>query len=45
MLEVAKESDARFFFASSSEVYGDPEVFPTPESYEGGLSRINFPGR
>jgi UDP-glucuronate decarboxylase len=35
MLEVARENDGRIFYASSSEVYGDPEVFPTPVSYEG----------
>ena len=40
MLEVARRSDARFFFASSSEVYGDPEVFPTPESYEGKVDPL-----
>ncbi len=35
MLDLARKSDARVFYASSSEVYGDAEVFPTPESYEG----------
>jgi len=40
MLEVARKDDARVFFASSSEVYGDPEVFPTPESYEGKVDSL-----
>jgi len=34
-LELARRSDARFVFASTSEVYGDPQVVPTPESYWG----------
>jgi len=40
MLEVARENDARIFYASSSEVYGDPEMFPTPESYEGRVDPL-----
>ncbi len=28
------------FYESSSEVYGDPEVFPTPESYEGKVDPL-----
>ncbi len=40
MLELARRSDARFLFASSSEVYGDPEAFPTPESYEGRVDPL-----
>ncbi len=39
-LEVARRNDARLFYASSSEVYGDPEVFPTPESYEGRVDPL-----
>src|SRR6267378_1780656 len=35
MLDLARKNDARVFYSSSSEVYGDPEIFPTPESYEG----------
>jgi len=34
-LEVARASGARFFLASTSEVYGDPTVHPQPESYRG----------
>ncbi len=40
MLQVARKNDARLFYASSSEVYGDPEVFPTPESYEGRVDPL-----
>lgn len=29
---------ARFFFASTSEVYGDPEIHPQPESYWGNVN-------
>lgn len=36
-LGVAKEKDAGYFFASTSEVYGDPEVNPQPESYRGNV--------
>jgi len=35
LLELARQSQARFFHASTSEVYGDPEVHPQPESYWG----------
>ncbi len=40
VLERARKSDARVFYASSSEVYGDPEVFPTPESYVGRVDPL-----
>lgn len=35
MLGLAKRVGARFLLASTSEVYGDPEVHPQPESYRG----------
>jgi dTDP-glucose 4,6-dehydratase len=37
-LELARASDAVFLLASTSEVYGDPEVHPQPESYTGNVS-------
>jgi UDP-glucuronate decarboxylase len=40
MLDLARKNDARVFYSSSSEVYGDPEVFPTPESYEGRVDPL-----
>ncbi|MCA9316521.1 MAG: NAD-dependent epimerase/dehydratase family protein [Planctomycetes bacterium] len=39
-LELAEEKGARFLLASTSEVYGDPEVFPQPESYWGRVNPI-----
>jgi dTDP-glucose 4,6-dehydratase/UDP-glucuronate decarboxylase len=39
LLEVAKEKKIKsMLFLSSSEIYGDPEIFPTPESYVGKVS-------
>ena len=37
-LELARQADAKFVFTSTSEVYGDPEVSPQPESYRGNVS-------
>jgi dTDP-glucose 4,6-dehydratase len=39
-LGLAKAKSARFFLASTSEVYGDPEVHPQPESYWGHVNPI-----
>lgn len=36
-LGVAKAKDAKYLFASTSEVYGDPEVNPQPEDYRGNV--------
>ena len=36
--ELALEKNARFLFASTSEVYGDPDVHPQSESYRGNVS-------
>ena len=40
MLGLAKRVKARIFQASTSEVYGDPEVHPQPESYWGRVNPI-----
>jgi len=40
VLELARKHDSRILFASSSEVYGDAEVFPTPESYWGNVNPV-----
>ena len=40
LLELAKKHNAVFLFASSSEVYGDPEVHPQPETYFGHVNPI-----
>ncbi|MBT2130603.1 UDP-glucuronic acid decarboxylase family protein [Aliiroseovarius lamellibrachiae] len=34
-LELARKYDAKIFQASTSEVYGDPEISPQPEAYRG----------
>ncbi|MBI2165147.1 MAG: SDR family oxidoreductase [Chloroflexi bacterium] len=39
-LGVAKAKGARFLLASTSEVYGDPEVNPQPEGYWGHVNPI-----
>ena len=40
MLGLAKRTKATIFQASTSEVYGDPEVHPQPESYWGKVNPI-----
>jgi UDP-glucuronate decarboxylase len=42
MLELAKKLGVRIFQASTSEVYGDPEVHPQPESYWGRVNPIGI---
>ncbi len=37
-LELAEAKGARFFLASTSEVYGDPLVHPQPETYWGNVN-------
>ena len=39
-LGLAKAKRARFFLASTSEVYGDPQVHPQPESYWGHVNPV-----
>ncbi len=40
MLGLAKAHGAKFLLASTSEVYGDPEVHPQPESYWGNVNPV-----
>jgi UDP-glucuronate decarboxylase len=40
MLELAKKTGARILQASTSEVYGDPEVHPQVETYPGNVNPI-----
>jgi UDP-glucuronate decarboxylase len=40
MLGLAKRVKARFLLASTSEVYGDPEVHPQSEDYRGNVNPI-----
>jgi dTDP-glucose 4,6-dehydratase len=39
-LGLAKDKGARYFLASTSEVYGDPQVHPQPEGYWGHVNPI-----
>ena len=39
-LGLAKEKGARFLLASTSEVYGDPQVHPQPEGYWGHVNPV-----
>ena len=43
-LGLAREKGAKFFLASTSEVYGDPEVSPQPETYWGNVNPIGIRG-
>ncbi len=40
LLDIAHKHHARFFFASSSEVYGDPKEHPQKETYWGNVNPI-----
>ena len=40
MLELARKSDAVMVYSSTSEIYGDAAVVPTPESYYGYVSSV-----
>jgi dTDP-glucose 4,6-dehydratase len=39
-LGLAKAKGARYFLASTSEVYGDPQVHPQPETYWGHVNTV-----
>lgn len=40
LLKVARRSKARYLFASTAEAYGDPEIFPQPETYVGKVDPV-----
>jgi UDP-glucuronate decarboxylase len=42
MLGLAKRTGARFFQASTSEIYGDPTITPQPEEYWGNVNPIGI---
>ena len=42
MLGLAKRVQARILHASTSEVYGDPDIHPQPESYRGNVNPIGI---
>ncbi|MFF4948568.1 NAD-dependent epimerase/dehydratase family protein [Streptomyces chattanoogensis] len=39
-LELAREKGARYILASTSEVYGNPQVHPQPETYWGNVNPV-----
>ena len=39
-LELARRCDATILFSSTSEIYGDAEIIPTPETYWGNVNPI-----
>jgi UDP-glucuronate decarboxylase len=43
MLGLAKRTRVRILQASTSKVYGDPEVHPQPEEYWGKANPIGIP--
>ncbi len=42
ILNLALEKKAKILFTSTSEIYGDPEVHPQPESYKGSVNPIGI---
>ncbi len=42
ILEIARKHKARVLFTSSSEVYGDPQVFPQKETYTGNVDSVGY---
>ncbi|WP_370586173.1 UDP-glucuronic acid decarboxylase family protein [Synechococcus sp. Minos11] len=42
MLGLARRVGCRLLLASTSEVYGDPEIHPQPESYRGSVNTIGI---
>ncbi|MDA9634181.1 SDR family oxidoreductase [Pseudomonadota bacterium] len=42
VLNFAIKKNAKILFTSTSEVYGDPEVHPQPESYRGSVNSIGI---
>lgn len=39
-LEIARKHDSKLLYTSTSETYGNPEIVPTPESYNGNVNAI-----
>ncbi len=42
MLGIAKRVNAKFLMASTSEIYGDPEIHPQPETYKGSVNTVGI---
>lgn len=43
LLELSKKNNAKILQFSTSEVVGDPEVHPQPETYNGNVSTVSYP--
>jgi len=43
-LGIAKKYDSRFLFTSTSEIYGESQIFPTPETYRGNVNTLGIRG-
>lgn len=42
LLEIAKKFNARFLYASSSEIYGNPQISPQKEDYFGNVNPVGI---
>jgi UDP-glucuronate decarboxylase len=42
MLGLARRTNSKLLMASTSEIYGDPEVHPQPENYHGNVNTIGI---
>ncbi|PQO41259.1 NAD-dependent dehydratase [Blastopirellula marina] len=42
LLGMAKRCRAKYLYASTSEIYGDPEVHPQPETYRGSVNTLGI---
>ncbi len=43
-LGIAKKFGARLLFTSTSEIYGDSQIIPTPETYHGNVNTLGIRG-
>jgi UDP-glucuronate decarboxylase len=43
-LGIAKKNRARLLFTSTSEIYGESQVIPTPETYQGNVNTLGIRG-
>lgn len=43
-LGIAKKYGSRLLFTSTSEIYGQAEIFPTPETYHGNVNTLGIRG-
>jgi UDP-glucuronate decarboxylase len=41
LIKLALKNNALFIYASSSEIYGNPDLFPTPETYIGRVDTVS----